>query len=47
MAGQMEVRADLLASPNNHLQLEQIVSRISLEKSVSAARWSVINSLTM
>lgn len=47
LAGQMEVRADLLASPNNHLQLEQIVSRISLEKSVSAARWSVINSLTM
>lgn len=47
LAGQMEVRADLLASPNNHLQLEQIVSRISLEKGVSAARWSVINSLTM
>lgn len=46
LAGQMEVRADLLASPNNHLQLEQIVSRISLMKSVSAARWLVINSLT-
>ena len=32
LAGQLEVRADLIASPNNLLQLEQIVSRISLEK---------------
>lgn len=46
LAGQMEVRADLIASPNNHLHLEQIISRISLEKGVSAARWSVLNGLT-
>jgi putative Mg2+ transporter-C (MgtC) family protein len=46
LAGQLEVRADLIATPNNHLQLEQIVSRISLEKGVSAARWSVLNGLT-
>ena len=43
LAGQLEVRADLIASPNNLLQLEQIVSRISLEKGVSAARWSVLH----
>ena len=42
LAGQLEVRADLIATPNNLLQLEQIVSRISLEKGVSAARWSVL-----
>ena len=42
MAGQLEVRADLLAAPANHLQLEQIISRISLEKGVSAARWAVL-----
>lgn len=46
LAGQLEVRADLIATPSNHLQLEQIVSRISLEKGVSAARWSVLNGLT-
>ncbi|MBC3863521.1 MgtC/SapB family protein [Undibacterium jejuense] len=43
LAGQLEVRADLIASPNNLLQLEQIVSRISLEKGVSAARWAVLH----
>ncbi|MEB0140595.1 MULTISPECIES: MgtC/SapB family protein [unclassified Undibacterium] len=43
MSGQLEVRADLIASPNNLLQLEQIVSRISLEKGVSAARWAVLH----
>ncbi|GAC1417115.1 MAG: MgtC/SapB family protein [Burkholderiaceae bacterium] len=42
LAGKLEVRADLLASPSNHLQLEQIVSRISLEKGVSAARWAIL-----
>ncbi len=39
----LEVRADLITSPSNHLQLEQIVSRVSLEKGVSAARWEVLN----
>ena len=42
---QLEVRADLITSPSNHLQLEPIVSRISLEKGVSAARWAVLNSV--
>jgi putative Mg2+ transporter-C (MgtC) family protein len=42
---QLEVRADLITSPSNHLQLEQIVSRVSLEKGVSAARWAVLNSV--
>jgi putative Mg2+ transporter-C (MgtC) family protein len=45
LAGQLEVRADLITSPGNHLQLEQIVSRISLEKGVSAARWAVFNAM--
>ncbi|MGS0742377.1 MgtC/SapB family protein [Glaciimonas sp. GG7] len=40
---QLEVRADLITSPSNHLQLEQIVSRVSLEKGVSAARWAVLS----
>lgn len=40
---QLEVRADLITSPSNHLQLEQIVSRVSLEKGVSSARWAVLN----
>lgn len=45
LAGQLEVRADLIASPTNHSQLEQVVSRISLEKGVSAARWAVLNTM--
>jgi putative Mg2+ transporter-C (MgtC) family protein len=42
---QLEVRADLIPSPSNHLQLEKIVSRVSLEKGVSAARWAVLNAM--
>ncbi len=42
LAGQLEVRADLLAAPKDHAQLERIISRISLEKGVSAARWAVL-----
>jgi len=45
LASQLEVRADLITSPNHLLLLEQIVSRISLEKSVSAARWGILNNL--
>ena len=41
--GQLEVRAKLITSPNNHFHLEQIVSRISLEKGVIAARWAVLD----
>jgi putative Mg2+ transporter-C (MgtC) family protein len=40
---QLEVRTDLITSPSNHLELEQIISRVSLEKGVSAARWAVLN----
>jgi putative Mg2+ transporter-C (MgtC) family protein len=40
---QLEVRTDLISSPSNHLELEQIISRVSLEKGVSAARWAVLN----
>ncbi|MFI4939832.1 MAG: MgtC/SapB family protein [Burkholderiales bacterium] len=43
VTGKVEVRADLITSPSKHLQLEQVVSRISLEKGVSAARWAVLN----
>lgn len=45
LAGQLEVRADLIASPNELLLLEQIISRISLEKGVSAARWGILNEI--
>lgn len=45
LAGQLEVRADLIASPANLMQLEQIISRISLESSVSAARWGILNTI--
>ncbi|HEY1392194.1 MAG TPA: MgtC/SapB family protein [Methylibium sp.] len=42
-AGKIEVRADLLAAPGNQSLLEQLVSRVSLEKSVSVVRWSVLS----
>lgn len=45
LAGQMEVRADLITSPANHIQLERVVNRISLERGVSVARWAVLNSV--
>lgn len=39
--GHIEVRADVLAAPGNESKLEQIVSRISMEKSVSLVRWAI------
>ncbi len=42
---QLEVRADLIMSPSNHSQLEQIVSRVSLEPGVSSARWAVLSDI--
>ncbi|MCE1244539.1 MgtC/SapB family protein [Oryzomicrobium sp.] len=41
--GKIDVQADLLATSGNHGLLEQIVSRVSLEKSVSAIRWATLN----
>lgn len=41
--GKIEVRADVLAVPGHHNLLEQIVSRVSMEKSVSVVRWAVLN----
>lgn len=41
-SGRIEVRANLIATPSQHLQLEQIVSRLSLEAGVSTARWTVV-----
>jgi len=40
--GQLEVCADVLAVPAAQRQLENVVCRISLEKSVSAVHWRVI-----
>jgi putative Mg2+ transporter-C (MgtC) family protein len=42
--GKIEVRADVLATPGNQGQLEQIVSRVSMERSVSVVRWAVLSS---
>lgn len=39
----VEVRADVLATPGNQALLEQIVSRVSMERSVSVVRWAVLN----
>lgn len=47
VGGKLEARADLITSPANHGQLEQVVSRISLERGVSAARWSVLNNVPL
>jgi putative Mg2+ transporter-C (MgtC) family protein len=43
----IEVRADVLATPGNEALLEQIVSRVSMESSVSAVRWAVLNGGTI
>ena len=37
----LEVRAELMGSPQAAAQLERLVSRVSLEKGVSAVRWQV------
>lgn len=42
-AGRIEVRADLLTTAAHKNLLEQIVSRVSLEKSVSLVRWAVLS----
>lgn len=44
--GKIEVRAGVLATPGNQGLLEQIVSRVSMERSVSVVRWAVLNSHT-
>jgi putative Mg2+ transporter-C (MgtC) family protein len=40
--GRLEVCADLLAAPASQTRLEEIVARISLEKSVSAVSWMML-----
>lgn len=42
-AGRIEVRADLLTPVSSLGLLEQIVSQVSLEGSVSAVRWALVN----
>ena len=42
-AGRIEVRADLLTPLSSLGLLEQIVSQVSLEGSVSAVRWALVN----
>jgi putative Mg2+ transporter-C (MgtC) family protein len=41
--GRVEVRADLIASARDDAHLEQAVSRLSLEPSVSAVTWGVLS----
>lgn len=38
----IEVRADVLSTPGHQNLLEQMVSRVSLEKSVSMVRWALL-----
>jgi putative Mg2+ transporter-C (MgtC) family protein len=40
--GRVEVSAELVATLQNQAQLEQLVSRISLETGVSSVRWAII-----
>jgi putative Mg2+ transporter-C (MgtC) family protein len=41
-AGRVEVSAELTATLQNQAQLEQLVSRISLETGVSSVRWAIV-----
>jgi putative Mg2+ transporter-C (MgtC) family protein len=40
--GRVEVSAELVATLQNQAQLEQLVSRISLETGVSSVRWAIV-----
>jgi putative Mg2+ transporter-C (MgtC) family protein len=40
--GRVEVSAELVATLKNQAQLEQLVSRISLESGVTAVRWAIV-----
>jgi putative Mg2+ transporter-C (MgtC) family protein len=40
--GRVEVSAELVATVQNQAQLEQLVSRISLETGVTSVRWAII-----
>ncbi len=44
-AGRVEVSAELTATLQSQAQLEQLVSRISLETGVSAVRWAIVKEL--
>src|SRR5699024_8461679 len=39
----LKVNAEVVSAHGNQSQLEQIVSRVSLEKSVSSVRWSLLS----
>ncbi len=41
MLSQLEVCAELLATPVEQKEIEAIVCRVSLEKSVSAINWKI------
>ncbi|HEX4599092.1 MAG TPA: MgtC/SapB family protein [Burkholderiaceae bacterium] len=41
-AGRVEVSAELTATLQNQAQLEQLVSRISLETGVTSVRWAIV-----
>ncbi|MGB9090980.1 MAG: MgtC/SapB family protein, partial [Pseudomonas farsensis] len=41
-AARLEVRAELLGTAQAHTSLERLVSRVSLEKGVSAVRWQLL-----
>lgn len=43
LSGKVEVHAEVLIVPGHHNLLEQIVSRVSMEKSVSVVRWAIFN----
>ncbi len=43
--GQLEVCAEITATPAAQKEIEGIVCRVSLEKSVSAVRWRVASEL--
>nr|WP_314268175.1 MgtC family protein [uncultured Moellerella sp.] len=45
MPEQLEVRAEVLATPASQREIEAIVCRVSLEKSVSAINWKISSEL--
>jgi putative Mg2+ transporter-C (MgtC) family protein len=45
-SGRVEVSAELTATLGNQAQLEQLVSRISLETGVTSVRWAIVKEVT-
>jgi putative Mg2+ transporter-C (MgtC) family protein len=44
--GLVEVGAELVATVQNQAQIEQLVSRISLETGVTSVRWAIVKEIT-